>query len=73
MVVIELFYNIKAGVIVVKRMMENNFIEPSMQQLIDMRKQHVNYSISPQLSKERLHQMMQVVEEIRLNSNKELL
>ena len=55
------------------RIMENDFVETSMQQLINMRKQHDKYAISPQLSEEQLHQMMEVVEEIRLNSNKELL
>ena len=44
-----------------------------MQQLLYMKKQHDKYSISPQLSEEQLHQMMQVVEDIRLNSHKELL
>ncbi|MFJ7736617.1 hypothetical protein ACIQ2D_09755 [Lysinibacillus sp. NPDC097287] len=55
------------------RLMENDTVEISMQQLINMRKQHDKYAISPKLSKEQLHQMMQVVEDIRLNSNKELL
>lgn len=55
------------------RMMENDFVETSMQQLIYMRKQHDEYAILPQLSEEQLQQMMKVVEDIRLNSNKELL
>lgn len=55
------------------RMMENDFVETSMQQLICMRKQYDEYAISPQLSEEQLDQMMKVVEDIRLNSNKELL
>ena len=55
------------------RMMENDFVDTSMQQLIYMRKQHDKNSISPTLSKEQLHQMMQVVEGIRLNSLKKLL
>ncbi|MFJ7954049.1 hypothetical protein ACIQZG_21335 [Lysinibacillus sp. NPDC096418] len=55
------------------RMMENDFVETSMQQLIYMRKQHDEYAILPQLSEEQLQQMMKVVEDIRLYSNKELL
>lgn len=55
------------------RMMENDFVDTSVQQLIYMRKQHGKYAISPQLSKEQLHQMMQVVEDIRLNSHEKLL
>lgn len=54
-------------------MMESDFIETSMRQLIYMRKQHEMYNNGPQLSKEQLKQMMQVVEEIRCNRHKELL
>ncbi|KOS68415.1 hypothetical protein AEA09_07505 [Lysinibacillus contaminans] len=55
------------------RLIENDFVDTSKQQLIYMRKQHDKYSISPKLSEEQLHQMMQVVEDIRLNSLKKLL
>lgn len=55
------------------RKMANDIVETSMQQLLYMKKQQDKYSISPQLSEEQLHQMMQVVEGTRLNSLKDLL
>lgn len=54
-------------------MKNSDCVETSMQQVKNMKKQHDQYSISPQLSTEQLLQMMQVVENIRLNHNKKLL
>lgn len=44
-----------------------------MQSLAYMKKHRDHYLSSPQLSKEQLQQMMQVVEDIRLNHNKKYL
>lgn len=54
-------------------MKNSDVVETSIQQVKNMKKQHDPYAISPQLSKEQLQQMMQVVEDIRLNRNKKYL
>ena len=56
-----------------RRMKNSDVVETSIQQVKNMKKQHDPYAISPQLSKEQLQQMMQVVEDIRLNRNKKYL
>lgn len=58
---------------VFQQLTESHFVNASLQELISMRNQHNSAFISTKLSQKQLQEMMQVIEDIRLNKYKETL